>query len=80
MVIWLYVGSVQYVVSLLLFSNYSIYAFEYFLYFSFFMFVFYFVYFCIVLCIISPFVYIAVHLPFLHKFTDHCHELKTQLQ
>jgi len=45
-------------------------------------FVFYFVYsvFLYCLCIVSPFVYVAVSLLFLKKFTYHCHRVEKQLQ
>ena len=43
------------------------------------MFCFLFCVFCIVLCIVSPLVHNCAFL-FVYKFTDHCHQVETELQ
>jgi len=39
-----------------------------------------FVLFCVLLCVLLLLLYIAVYFLVLHKFTDHCHRVETQLQ
>ena len=77
--IYNYVGSVQNVVSLL-FASLCYFLITRLMFFNILFMLFCFVCLFSILCIISPFVHIAVPFLFMYKFTDRCHRVETELQ